>query len=428
MTAENQRTILVLAYSISPVRGSEYAVGWNYVTHMAERHKLIVLYGLAGDHMGDAQEIVSYGGNAAGDTEFVFVAPDRFARVLNSLNVSGVFPFSFYLAYRFWHRSAARKASEIISSRTIDVVHYLCPIGYREPGYLWKLNKPYIWGPIGGMNMRPLRPFAFYGLSAIIKTAGRNIVNWLQFRLSPRLQRAIQASNVLIANTSENARLIESVHGRLPLLMPENAITAVAEMPAPACVAPLALIWVGRIDAAKALEILLVALAELKDASWTLEVVGDGPRAGPARALAEDLGLSDRVDWTGILPRRAVQDRFEAADVHVLTSLAEAHSTVLWEAMSLGVPTIAFDHCGMHDSICDACGIRVPLGNFTQMAANMADAIRSLLDDPSRIAALSAGALRCAAKNGWAARADRWETLYDLAIANHDARQAKSAS
>jgi glycosyltransferase involved in cell wall biosynthesis len=427
MTDARERTILVLAYSISPVRGSEYAVGWNYVTQLAGRHKLVVLYGLAGDHMGDAQEIADYRGTGAGGTEFVFVPPGRIARAINSLNVRGILPFSFYLAYRFWHRTAARRAAAIVAARPVDVIHYLCPIGYREPGYLWQLDTPYVWGPIGGMNMRPLRPFAYYGWKTVAKTLGRNIANWLQFRLNPRLGRAIRHTDVLIANTSENAALVERVYGRRPLLMPENAITAVADRPHARQDRPLAMIWVGRIDAAKALEILIVALGALRDAPWTLEVVGDGVRAAPARALAHELGLAHRIRWSGVLPRAAVAERFAAADVHVLTSLAEAHSTVLWEAMSLGVPTIAFDHCGMHDSICDACGIRVPLGDFDAMAAHLADAIRPLLGDRDEVARLSQGALRCAKANGWDARVERLEAIYDQAITQHAARKALAA-
>lgn len=36
--------ILVLSFAISPVKGSEYAVGWNYIRHMSKYHKLFVLY------------------------------------------------------------------------------------------------------------------------------------------------------------------------------------------------------------------------------------------------------------------------------------------------------------------------------------------------------------------------------------------------
>jgi len=30
-------------------------------------------------------------------------------------------------------------------------------VGFREPGYLWQLNIPFVWGPIGGMGYFPTR-------------------------------------------------------------------------------------------------------------------------------------------------------------------------------------------------------------------------------------------------------------------------------
>ena len=47
----------------------------------------------------------------------------------------------------------------IIENENFDLIHNLNPIGYREPGYLWKLNLPYIWGPIGGIPNRPSQLF-----------------------------------------------------------------------------------------------------------------------------------------------------------------------------------------------------------------------------------------------------------------------------
>ena len=51
------KDILVLAYAISPSKGSEYAVAWNYVTAMSRYHRLTVLYGTSGEHMGDTVEM-----------------------------------------------------------------------------------------------------------------------------------------------------------------------------------------------------------------------------------------------------------------------------------------------------------------------------------------------------------------------------------
>lgn len=426
MTEQARRTILVLAYSISPVRGSEYAVGWNYVTHMSRDHDLVVLYGLAGDHMGDFKEMADVTPDRfGGHVTFVPVAPDKRARIANHLNRTGRVPFSFYIAYRYWHLSALAAARRIVAERPIDVVHYLCPIGFREPGYLWKLGKPYIWGPIGGMNMRPVR--AFFGLSpaAGLRTAARNVANWLQFRLSPRLSRAIRATDLLIANTSENRRLIAQVHARDAELLPENAIVARQPSRTPAVPgAPLRLIWVGRLDQAKAPEILIEALAAMPRVDWHLTIIGDGPRASAVRDLAVRRGIADRVTWTGRIGREEVARRFAAADVHILTSLAEAHSTVLFEAMSAGVPTIAIDHCGMRDSICDACGIKVPRGSVASMSDGFANAIRGLIDNRESVERLSAGAGRCAARNGWDERTRFWRDAYARAVAARQDREA----
>jgi len=423
MTDTPRRTILVLAYSISPDRGSEYAVGWNYVTHMARDNDLIVLYGLAGDHMGDIDEMAGAEARFGGRVTFVPVLPDRRAQIANHLNRTGHVPFSFYLAYRYWHQSALATAQRILAERQVDIVHYLCPIGYREPGYLWKLDRPYIWGPIGGMNMRPVRPFFDLSFASGIRTAARNAANWIQFRTSLRLKRAIARTDLLIANTTENRNLIFKVHGRQCELLPENAIVRQSGPHRPQVPGdPLKLLWVGRIDQAKALEILIEALAKVNRQDWQLTVIGDGPRREAVHALAAEKGLNERIHWLGKIDHDAVAAHFAASDVHILTSLAEAHSTVLWEAMSSGVPTIAIDHCGMHDSICDACGIRVPTGDLATLIDGFVAALDQLLGDRDRVQRLSTNTVSCAHANSWDRRIAFWNDAYARAVAAYERR------
>jgi len=52
--------ILILAYLLSPSKGSEYSVAWNYVTHMSKKNNLTVLYGASGNQMGDCDEMEDY--------------------------------------------------------------------------------------------------------------------------------------------------------------------------------------------------------------------------------------------------------------------------------------------------------------------------------------------------------------------------------
>ena len=416
-----RKTILLLAYSVSPARGSEFAVGWDFITHMAREHDLIVLYGLASEHMGDFEEMA---GVSVPGVEFVPVPPGRLARLFNAPNRAGLFGPAFYIAYRFWQRDVLRIARRITATRRVDVVHYLCPIGYREPGYLGTLDRPYVWGPIGGMNLRPLRLFLELGFKDGATTALRNAANWLQFRTSLRIRRGMRRPEVLITNTSENVELIRRVHGRDPLLMPENAIEQVRPRPIrPPSDLPFAMIWVGRIDTAKALDLLIEALGKVRATDWTLDIAGDGPRRVRLEERAAALGLSKRIRWHGRMARERVLGLYDRADVHVLTSLAEGHSTVLWEAMSRGVPTVALDHCGMHDSICHACGVRIPLGTVAEIVDRLAALIERAIADRTIMAQLSHGAEACARQVLWSERVQRWNSIYDLAIERHAKRK-----
>lgn len=47
-----------------------------------------------------------------------------------------------------------------------------------------------------------------------------------------------------------------------------------------------------------------------------------------------------------------------ACDVFVITSLSDATSTVLLEALSMGLPVVATNHLGFANVITDACGIK----------------------------------------------------------------------
>lgn len=116
-----------------------------------------------------------------------------------------------------------------------------------------------------------------------------------------------------------------------------------------------------------------------------LLMVGDGPLRGELENLAVELRVPDRVRFLGI--RTDIPDLMRAADAFALTSLSEAASLTLLEAMASGLPAVV-TAVGGNPEIArhEREGLLFPRGD----AAGCADAIRRLFRDPEFASQLGA--------------------------------------
>ncbi len=413
-----RRQILVMAYMLSPYKGSEFSVAWNYVTHMSKANDLTVLYGISGEHMGECSETEEYiDKHPIPGVELIPVYPNNWANLLNWPNRHDIFVYTFYYAYRVWHRQAYRMACQLAKIKHFDMVHYVGMIGYREPGYLWKLGLPYVWGPVGGANNVPWQLMKHMPVTGKLKQAFRNIANTIQLHTNRRLKQALRTTDILMTATSENQRKFAEVHHKSSLCLPENGIVGEIALDEGKFCNPryYHLIVIGTLDARKSVGILLEALIKVSRREMLhVDIVGDGPLRDRLQHYASRHGLEELITWHGQLPRHQAVQLFNSAHLHVITSVSEGNPTTIWEAMSYGVPTLSFDHCGMHDTLCDRCGIRVPIArHYNGCVDALARAINDLLDHPARFRQLADGTVQCAKHYTWDEREKFLNNLYD---------------
>lgn len=139
-----------------------------------------------------------------------------------------------------------------------------------------------------------------------------------------------------------------------------------------------------------------------------LVLVGHGPLERDLRARVRGLGLDESVVFAGF--RTDATRLMGAFDVFVLPSRFEGLSIALLEAMALGRPVVATRVGGSPEVIEDGeSGILVKAGDPRALA----EAIRSLLDDPSRRARISDAARRRAGSFDIGAAATRMEEVYE---------------
>ena len=152
------------------------------------------------------------------------------------------------------------------------------------------------------------------------------------------------------------------------------------------------LLYVGRLNAQKGIELLVRALALTRHA-LALDVVGDGPDTESLRALASSLGIAGRLIWHGALPQDRLPPFYRRAAAVVVPSRDEGLGLVAVEAQLCEAPVIAFDSGGLPDIVRhEATGILVR--EFDAMA--LARAIDDLLASPDRARALGEAGRRAA--------------------------------
>lgn len=169
------------------------------------------------------------------------------------------------------------------------------------------------------------------------------------------------------------------------------------------------LLFVGRLNAQKGIEMLLRALA-VSSSKPFLDVVGDGPDAERLKALAGELEIASRIRWVGALPQQQLTEYYRAATALVVPSVNEGLGLVAVEAQLCETPVIAFDSGGLADVVSNQrTGILVEDISASALAA----AIDSLLASPDKRAALgAAGRLHALATFAPESVARRYATLY----------------
>jgi Glycosyltransferase len=88
------------------------------------------------------------------------------------------------------------------------------------------------------------------------------------------------------------------------------------------------------------------------------------------------------------------------------------------EALSLGLPVICHDACGMGIAVTKKCGIKIPLCDPQTSIEGFSQAIRRIFDDKALVESLSRGALERAAELSWDKKVEEIVAGYEDVVIN----------
>lgn len=381
--------ILINAYACSPGMGSEPGMAWNWVSNLAKFCELYII--TEGEFREKIEEVVPTLEQGKNMHFYYNPVSEEIRKMCWNQG-----DWRFYKYYREWQWKTYLMAKEICSSEHIDVLHQLNMIGFREPGYLWKLSKesdvPFVWGPIGGLKQFPLAYLQGAGLKMKLFNRLKNILNVWQLKHEKRVDEALKTARLLVSSIPDSYRAIKKYKGLESIVIPETGCFLSEDIPTDRFdEKELHVMWVGKFDFRKQLPLAQRAIAIANNPNIVLDIYGGGSdeQIASAKRVADLLGITEKVVWHGNQPNDVVMNAMHKAQVFFFTSVSEDTSTVVLEAVSNRLPVLCFDACGMAAVIDDKVGRKVALSNPAQSATDFAKLLNNLEHDRNLLKQLS---------------------------------------
>jgi glycosyltransferase involved in cell wall biosynthesis len=172
-------------------------------------------------------------------------------------------------------------------------------------------------------------------------------------------------------------------------------------------------LFVSRLAKDKRIDVLIQAMARLRDPTADLLLVGIGDDEERLRRITRDLDLEDRVHFLGYVPEIDLPAVYRASDLFAIASECEVQSIPTLQAAATGLPIVAVDAAALPDLVVEGLdGHLVPPGDPHAMA----EAIADIVTRPDRAAAMSRSSLAISRQHTETATFDSHEALYRTVI------------
>jgi glycosyltransferase involved in cell wall biosynthesis len=370
------RKILISAYACEPQKGSEPAVGWNWVLQVAKFAEVWVITRTNNKEVIEA-ELKNY---PKPNLHFVYVDLPKWMRFWKK-GQKGV-----HLYYLLWQLAAYFKAKELTKIIKYDISHHITFVNDWLPSFLAFLPIPFVWGPIGSHPPIPIK-FIMPNKKGIILE-----IIMVQLRIIFRILNP--AFYITVFRAKAIIMIHSSIRKRFPFIFVNNNKifykSAIGMSDRINHIntrnrneKKVNIISVGRLVYFKGFHLALFAISKLlkkrKDISIT--IIGDGMDRKFLRKLSKKMNIDKHVTFFGNVSREIVIKTMITSDIFLFPSF-EGGGMVVLEAMACGLPVVCLDYGGPGEMVTNECGIKIKPRNYDQTIKDLADALLRLADNP----------------------------------------------
>ena len=190
--------VLVSAFACEPGRGSERGAGWNWSFAAARKHDVWVMTRARSRELIE-QALLDRGCPAP---RFVHIEAPALRRWAHT--EGGVRHYAYYLLWQF---AAGREAKRLHRLHSFDVVHQLTYANLWLPTFAWRVDAPFLLGPVGGGPRVPLKLYRTLGLRGTVRELIR-IAAQLACWLNPLVRYGWKRAALILVQNEETLRVL----------------------------------------------------------------------------------------------------------------------------------------------------------------------------------------------------------------------------
>ncbi|AST06082.1 hypothetical protein AF2641_03900 [Anoxybacillus flavithermus] len=266
------------------------------------------------------------------------------------------------------------------------------------------LGIPFIFGPVAGGDRTPFRLRTGYGIRGWLWDLIRDLSNYL-LRFDPLVRSTLKKAKAIYVSSNETLSLVPKKYRyktkiKLAIGIEEKWLEAKKrnyKSNKPKNQEEFKILFVGRFIYLKGMDMGIKAFAQLLKnvPNARLTMVGTGPDEDRWRKIANDLNVSDRIDWIPWVEQEQLHSLYKEHDLFLFPSLRDSGGMVVLEALSYGLPIVCLDLGGPGMIVNEECGkvISTAKKNKIEIIKDLAKAMEQFnLNESVRVKA-SNGAL-----------------------------------
>lgn len=372
-----KQTILATCYAVNPYKGSEDAMGWNFVYQIARFRKVIAI-----TRENNRPHIERYRAenpdSVYENIQFLYFDLPYWMRFWKKGSRGAL------LYYYLWQKGIIYFIKK--QKLNFDIVHNVNFHNDWTPSFLWKLKKPMVWGPVGHHPLIPKQYLKDYSKKHLIRDRITWMVKNFFWKFSSSLKKTARYSHHIWCMNSgvpEKLNINEDQYSVYPSVASEdfygkNEVTQRSEF---------TVISVGRFVPLKGFDLTIRSFAKfitlLSDGNQKkckLILVGTGEQKTFYQSLIKKYRMQNFIEIIEWIDRRDLMKLYEKSSVFLFPS-HEGAGMVVPEALSFGLPVVCLKNEGPGEFINYQCGFTIPQQGYSETVNGLGNAIFKLFSD-----------------------------------------------